>query len=229
MDGESEVKIVSFLLPVIEGQLYLGQRNTEPRRGSFGPVGGKGERATAPAVYGTVHMITHLSGNRRMSIADDFAIGEGLELVAETAAREFCEEVFSDRSYPDDFAQGDIESMHKLGFVMDLVGAQSFLCYVHLAVVNRDDVALSARELAAFEPLTRLRQDEIDGIFPIGQYALEQVRYLFQMRAPDHLESLFAYRGMDLDRQIPRLPLEESLYCNMPGPLWERHVRARGK
>jgi hypothetical protein len=182
-------KYASFLIPVIDGEIYLGQRNTQPYKGFFGAIGGKSDPSKSTELP---HLIEKPGGRLQLSIADRIAQQEGREFPGTTAVREFWEEVFN-ASCPE---EGELTDRLRLGLIVDTApDGTAYHCHFHLANVHRKDIHLSQRELSAFLPLRDIPSDRI---FPISQIALEEVRW----RCTTRLPNFSAYESLKHD-QIP--------------------------
>lgn len=173
-------KYAGFLIPIIDGKIWVGQRGTEPHKGLYGPIGGKSE---PPEQEHTQHpaMVYAPGDHQRVSLTDLMAESEGREIPAETRVREFCEEVFTGLHYPADFSSQDITGVGKLGWIIDSPKPDvDFVCYFYLAKVGRKDFRPSPRELTAFKPLEQLAADE--RLFPIARYAFAHLKWLYECR-----------------------------------------------
>ena len=211
---------VGFLLPVVNGEIWLGQRGTKPFKGHYGAIGGKNEYKNEDhkqSPFEKPTLITKPGGHQVHSISDQQAKKEGRELLTNTAAREFCEEIFSNLTYPNDFSETDITDMFRLGWIIDytyegknqenkyLVGRN--FCYFFLANVNRTDFSPSPREITNFKPIDDLI--ETDNIFLLTQLALEQIRYLYEDFKPELWPGMAPYKNFALNKQLPLLNIQE--------------------
>lgn len=165
---------VSFLFPVINGRLYVSQRGTPPHQGYWGAIGGKNTNTSHP--YNQLHCIEKLGGTKVLCIADSINKKLGLEFCIGAAIREFCEEVFSDKSFPEDFNEKDFTNMHRIGSAIDTFGGREFDCNFVIAQVNRNDFYLSPRELTAFAPLDSKFLGLKDRIWPLSKLALAHLK-----------------------------------------------------
>lgn len=209
----------AFLIPVIDGQIYLCKRGTEPFKGYFGAVGGKSDLLSGNNVLGMPNKIIKPGGQRVKSLADQVAKSLGRENPAEAACREFCEEIFSELKYPQDFSPTDITDVYKLGMVEDQPPGYTKIsvCYFHIAQVHRKDFSLSSREVRSFKPLAEITQDE--QIFPITKMALEQIRHLCASEEIELVSGSTAYSRMNLEKQIPTIHLSTYKHTDMCGPV----------
>ena len=67
---ERKVRTVGFLIPVIDGEIWLAQRGTEPFKGFYGGIGGKAESKSSKVLYNEPHTVYKLGGHQEISIAD---------------------------------------------------------------------------------------------------------------------------------------------------------------
>jgi len=193
----------SFLLPVIDGKIHLGQRGTPPYKGHWGPIGGKSQQAEGTAFWQRPHELTTICGGKKTSIADRIAITLGHEYRGETAVREFCEEAFSLRKYPDDFQEQDITHVHKLGYWKDFHPnhpQKNFVCYVYIATINLHDFSLATRELTELRPLEEIVEPDT-ALFPMAKVALAHLQYTLSLSGV--VEGLEPYVPLQLPAQIP--------------------------
>ncbi len=214
---------VAFLLPVIGSTIWLGQRNTEPKKGMYGAIGGKTDQQQGlVSPFEVRQWKRHLGGAILPKVADRYAEAQGLEYIGGTACREFCEEAFSAQVdypgkaqkfdpgrlvYPRDFNPGDITDILDLGFFYDYNDQKPgvrFDCHVYLGRVHRTDFRLSPRELSDIKPL-----HEIDPklIWPGTQMALEHIRRVW---APDGMMGSVAE---GLGPNVPEDDISQSERC----------------
>lgn len=212
----------AFLFPVIDDQLYLGQRGTPPFASYWGAVGGKSDVPTENNPWDEPHLIEKMGGAKVICVADRFARRKGREHLQGTAVREFCTEIFSNRNFPRGFEEGDITDIIKLGFVSDVAevrGEQHDVSnYFYIARVHRKGFSLSPREITGFKPITDLTSE--DKLFPIGKIALIQIYYSLMERIPPFL---YGYEPiLDQIRPIVESPgflrPEECRFTSMMGP-----------
>lgn len=213
-----KTQYASFLLPVIDGEIFLGERVKEPNANKFGAIGGKSRFDSGLGLIHFPQYMTKPGGSRERTIADRLARHERREFVAETAVREFCEEVFYDKRYPDDFNKDDITDVVRLGCVVDhheMFPDTDLMCYVNIGIVNRRDFSLKADELRSMQTLRILSGSQI---FPITTIALLQLRFLCEEGIVGDVEQYKAYKGFDLLSQIPTdLHLSSALETSMYG------------
>ena len=136
----------AFLLPVIDGELYLGRRGTPPFTGYWGGIGGKAD-VNKENPWNKPKLIEKMGGAKVISHVDEFMNAEGLECIASTAVREFCEETFSDRKFPKDFSENDITNVARVCSINDKFNDAETANYFYLARINRKDFCLNSREL----------------------------------------------------------------------------------
>lgn len=183
----------AFLLPVIGDKFYLMQRATNPFKGYWGAVGGKSDalEKAGESPWNKPRLITKMGGHQVISIADEWAMKEGRELPRQTAIREFCEEIYEDEKFPDDFREEDVSDIYKIGYIGDIYeknGEQIVTDnHFHVARVHRTDFSPSPREVSGFKPLEELTRE--DKIFPLTKAALI---HLFWM----HFNEMYIPFGM---------------------------------
>lgn len=203
-------RYVGFLFPVIDGELYVGQRGTEPFKGYYGAVGGKNDPKKTDR-FDHKHLIHKLGGHRELSIADKIMIDQGREGLAQTAIREFCEEIFQGIPFPEGFANDDFRYVQRLGVVHHQPDGSETMnrCYFHIAHVHRKDFCLSSREIHDFRPLRGLSNDDL---FPISRLPLARLVHMLQeFGGPDGYAH---FRG--LEDQVPELDMHgEVIGSNM--------------
>jgi len=220
MSLDTEIVRTSFLIPVIDGLIYLGKRGTEPYKGQWSAIGGKVEKTGGPVLHDSPLTIEKRGGSTRISIFDESAIADGRELWFNAAAREFWEEAFHGKPYPkpEDRVFTDV---YKIGCVDDSYPEfpnKNYQGLFFLARVNRRDFSLSPRELCDFKPLEKLTCE--DQIAQPTRFALTQIYYLCEsglikgIRAP-------VYGDFNLDKQIPigLLKFDRYRFTDMPGAL----------
>lgn len=170
--GSCNSKRASLSIPLYKGKLLLAKRNTEPHRGKYSAIGGKAERTSVARVLAPVHLVEKQGGHKVESLRDKFARAAGRETTAEAGLREFCEEFFSNKSYPCDFHKSNFH-MYLLGDVYDVL----FDCIVdfHLLLIpSKFKPSPSERELGDIAFVEKIDPKEIN---PITKVALEEVRY----------------------------------------------------
>ncbi len=183
-----EEREASFLIPVIDDDIYLCQRGTEPYQGYWCAIGGKADpkKSTLCSIWASPLKIEKPGGHKVSSIGERFREEAGMEPITETAVREGCEELFSNRSFPQDFSSSDFSELCSLGFIQDSVsiGGEPISTVNRFVIgkVNRRDFYLSKREVADFKPL---RQIPLDANFvPITRIALAGLRVSLEYELP---------------------------------------------
>lgn len=204
-------RYVGFLFPVIDGEIYVGQRGTEPFKGYYGAVGGKNDPKTTDR-FNRQHLIYKPGGHQELSIADKIMVDHGREGLAQTAIREFCEEIFQGVPYPEGFADDDFRYVQRLGVVHHQPEGSDTMnhCYFHIAQISRTDFRLSPREIHDFRPLRGLSNDNL---FPISRLPLAHLRFMLEVAPADG----YAH-SKGLEDQIPELDMRgEFISSNMVG------------
>jgi len=164
----------SFLLPIVNEKIYLGRRGKNPFQGYWGVIGGKAEHLKGDNPWNLPRYVTKLGGHKVMSICDDFLKKKGMEYLTGTVVREFCEEMFSGRKFPDDFNEEDFQNLVHLGYIDDsgTLNEKPFSAHNHfyIARIRRTDFSLKEGELTGFKPLEELTEG--DEIFPLTKAVL---------------------------------------------------------
>jgi len=212
---EIKIRKVGFLLPIINGKIYLGQRGTEPFKGYYGAIGGKAEPASERAIHNQPQVIYKPGNHPDISLTDRLAQEEGRELISETSIREFCEEIFSELKFPEEFRKEDITDVYKLGFITDIVpnipGVEND-CYFHIAHVNRTDFSLSPREVTDFRELSKIDPRKI---FPLTRITLNHLQYAMNPSKGVMFDGLIPYEKDELHKQIKRWKNPERKFTAM--------------
>jgi|GEM_PF-2348406 hypothetical protein len=192
----------SFLIPVIEGKIYLGQRATEPQKGLYGAIGGHLEPASV--VQGEPHRIEKPGGSMQPSVIERIAKARGLEYLRSAGVRECLEELFHGEE-PDMACASDIVEVRG---VDDYPKGKKYFNYFFLGTINRpvSEIRPAPEELTDVRPLTDV---PVDQIYPIAQAALEETRMILTHKLAPHEERLQSYLRMNIAAQIPRFDLEE--------------------
>lgn len=156
------------------GKIILAQRSTPPHVGKFSVVGGKSDKADMPYVLTLPKVRTSYDGKLKLSNFDRHALEEGREAPFETAVREFCEEIYGDKKYPDDFEYwANRFQPVRLGQVYD----PKYRAWMDLSVINVDGrwrFSPSEREIGNIEELVNIDPADIN---PVTKIALEELRY----------------------------------------------------
>jgi len=203
-----EERHASFLIPIIDGKIWLGQRVKDPHSGKWGAIGGKSELKRASLIVGPQY-VARFSCGVKTSVADRLLAEKGLEYSGQTAVREACEELFADLRYPDDFNEGDFAGVVRTGSIDDQFEGIRWDLHFHIGTINRRDLSLDQRELNGFQPLTEINPEDI---WPMTKYALTDLKWRYTSRCGGQTpinfdENLRSYRDMNLDEQIPDFKL----------------------
>lgn len=217
-----EPTVAVFVISLINGKIFLGKRNTRPHKGKYGPVGGKLENLEEFSEGLYKNSIKEM--NKRERVLRE----ENKETSMEAAVRETCEELFADKSYPQDFSKKDFGEILELGSVVDdksVKGKRSF-CIFYALEVRRRDITLSERELSSLKPLEEISEESI---YPNGKLALYFLKFL---TGPYRR---FIETGMVLERfslvndSIPDFKLLEEEENSMKRALLYRRARINGE
>jgi hypothetical protein len=222
----------SFLFPVIDDLMYVGQRVKEPNAGMYGALGGKPESLPGKRTpWDKPHTLGTMGGGRKLSIVDSHALDAGLETRRGTAVRECCEEIFPRIDFPEEFAYGDITHVGYIGAVTDLVGGVPWQNYFFVAMFNRNDFNPKQDEVSDFRPL---KDVDPDNVWNLSKIALEGLRWWVEGDLPlgsGHY-TFRHYVDIELSKQIPEFPTIEARSTGMAGAtkiffergIWPRHL-----
>lgn len=189
---ENKYEFASFLFSIIDGKLYLGQRNTPPNKGLYGPVGGK---ADSKSEEEDNLFLETIGGHQKQYVSHSISEKLGVEYPNVTAIREFFEEIF----YQKKWTEKDVGQIYKLGSLDDKYKNRDIWLNFYLAEINRNDFDLSPREIMDFKPIEELRDEQI---YQIAKPALLHIKYLEQ-----HYPKNFWFSKYNLSEQIPELLL----------------------
>ncbi|MFC1723083.1 NUDIX hydrolase [Nanoarchaeota archaeon] len=222
----------SFVIPVLDGQIYLGQRGTEPHKGYWGAIGGKADPDSRPLDERTPRLIVKPGGSYAVSVADRIAMECGLECTIDAGVREFWEEVFSGVLYDPE----KVTDVVGLGTYMDTnpeMPDAIFDLYFHVAKVHMDpeDVSLSPREILGFKPLEDLDMGQ-DKIWPGTRAALLHMKWAFGEYGIAGVDFWSGYERGGLSSQIGLehvLPLSDNLNTFMGCILQRQSLEKHGR
>ncbi len=202
-----------FLLPVVDDRIHLIKRGTQLHYGHWSMVGGKAEpRAPRQQHHMSVpYLIEKMGGHKVLSVNDGIRENKGLEYNYETATREACEELHSNKKYPEDFSPEDFAHPTRFGPLRDHYktsrGEGEAHLYFFMAKLQRRDFYPSKREVLAFEPLERVPIGE--PMVPITRAILLNLKIMLQEGVPfknqqeydlDRLKTELARPDLHLDR-----------------------------
>ena len=161
-------RYAGFLFPVINGQLYVGKRGTEPHKGQWGAIGGKNE--PGPTIDGLYNTIVKPWGLAEMRFLDRKLVEEGRESCMFTALREFHEEAYAREPTVDDLL-ANYRHPYKIGSARDSLPGDDRInwCEFYIAQVQDTKFDMSPRELHGLEPVVNV---DSENIFPLSQLAL---------------------------------------------------------
>ena len=202
------MKTVGFLLPVINGEIYVGQRGTDPFKGLYGPIGGKSEKASGPGKFPRFKPTP--AGVWVLAPDCKIAEYEGLEYPTDAAAREFMEEAFQDTD------TGCISGMAKIGGINDEYQGELINLNFYIANCGRSDFNPSHRELT---DIARLQDVDPGQLYPNAKvvlWGLQEYLRNANMEEPDDFGFALLGRNLfkdylDLDGQIPEFSEDEVL------------------
>ena len=186
---------VGFLYPVIQGQIYVAQRNTDPYRTYYGPIGGKAEahNPDEPAY------IKDQPAHKHIPYSDTLAQARNVEYGHTSALREFYEEVFQIKQI--DWTE--ISNLFKIGAITDQFKNRLTNCQFYIAQLERTDFRLSTRELSNIKPLIEVNPDQLFPLAKASLYGLKKALY------KEEIKKLKQYQKINLKAQIPELKQKE--------------------
>ena len=184
---------VSFLIPIMNDKIYLGQRATPPWKGYYGPIGGKSGSAMTDHLPYTKYA---LGGHKIPIINDQLSMLEGREFGHVAALREFYEETF--QRLPHSF---NLPGIVYLGSVSDEYSDKPQSCSFYFSLIPKRKWNINPHELSDISPVTEIPHELI---FPLGQLALEGMRVLLSEPMIACFDRVHLYRGRQLDKQIPQ-------------------------
>ena len=209
MSNNIKYRYTGFFIPIIDGQICLAQRGTEPFKGYFGAIGGKAEynfsqdKSTSPKIFDRPHLITQMGGHVRVSISDRIADYQQRERPSQSAIREFLEEIFSEKKFPEDFSEDDIKDTYNLGTIEDVFLQNPNEIWVNefiMGKINRVDFSPNTREVMSFKPLEKLTSGQI---FPLTKMALHNLKWMI---TEWHVSDESPLKKYDMDKLVEQIP-----------------------
>jgi hypothetical protein len=180
--SKKEIINAVFIIPIINNKVYLAQRNTEPYKNYFGPVGGKIDKLHKNHKDQLFYSdpIGQIFGNIKLVQKEKELIQQGFENTKLAGFREFCEEIFTDKNYPQDFKENQFEPNLRLFEIIDenTVKNKIVKCTVYITKINSTDFSLSKREITQFKPLELINENQI---FPMAKVMLYITKYLIEI------------------------------------------------
>ncbi|MFA6253368.1 MAG: hypothetical protein WCV69_03745 [Patescibacteria group bacterium] len=186
---EDKLIDVGFLYPVIDGQIYVGQRGTEPHQGFYGPIGGKSESYNP----NDRPYIKEYPAKPHIPYSDIMAKARDKEFGHSSAIREFYEEVFQIKTVPWD----EVSNIFKIGAITDTFNDKITNCQFYLAMIDRNSFDLSPRELTNIRPLEEIKVEEL---YPLAMASLFGLKKVF---AKGVVKKLEPYASLNIISQIP--------------------------
>jgi ADP-ribose pyrophosphatase YjhB (NUDIX family) len=189
----------SFLIPVIEGKIYLGQRATAPQKGLYGGIGGHLE--PAEKIRGEPYRIEKPGGSMQPSFIEKMAARTGSEHFMSAAVRECLEEMFNEQE-PD---VSCVSNLWLIRGIEDVFKSMQYFNVFFLGTINRpaSEIKPQPKELTDVRPLVDI---PVDQIYPIAQVALEELRRTLPLFMVD--PKLKSYLEMNIAAQIPEFDLD---------------------
>lgn len=192
---DDELIDVGFLYPVIDGQIYVGQRGTEPYQGFYGPIGGKSESHNP----NDLPYIKEYPAQPHVPYSDIIAKARNKEFGHASATREFYEEVFQIKTVPWE----EVLNIFKIGAITDSFGDKFTNCQFYLAMVTRNSFKLSPRELKNIKALTEINEKEL---YPLAKASLFGLK---KALAKGVIKKLESYTSLSIINQIPDFDINE--------------------
>jgi len=211
---QPEYRRVGVIIPIIDGKIYLAQRGSDPYKGMWGAIGGKHEPNEPLPPDRSVQIVIKQPNRPVISLIDKIMLSEDQESLTETSIREFFEEMFHGKKYPEDVSPTDLTDIHRIGTVEDTLPGDPkiTLLYLHLAKCNRKDFTPSPREITAFKPLSEINAKDILIVTRIG---LMHIKRLFEYNLAQQMEGYAPYIDMHLEKSIPEYTIEERRVTDM--------------
>ncbi len=186
----NRVKYAAFAIPVKDGVIYLATRNTPPFKGFYSAVGGKVDESAECLGFGN-------------PTASSIRLGElGFERPTTAAVREFCEEMYFGRKFPDGFDLDKFEAA-KLFCINDSVTGVS--CYIRLVSVPSElYFTPSPREIGRVDRLVDIDPTQINPLTKVALVGMAKERSC-----------------SDFHDQLPPL---DKLVVDYFGPIWDHYL-----
>jgi hypothetical protein len=162
------MKSASFAYPLINWEIYVAQRNTEPFIHMRGPIGWKAESHDTinerPTYKNT------LGWRQELILTDTIHQAQWLEFTATTAIREMIEELFTIKEPKaiNRFIEQNIKSQKRIGLVVDAVH-----CSFYIVECLSSNFNISQRELGGVKKLNEIPLDEL---YPLAKASLYQIK-----------------------------------------------------
>ena len=211
-----QVEESSFILPVVENRLYLAKRGTKLFHNHWCAVGGKSKpRSPEQAHKMSIPYLVTKPWGPQLSVNDRIRESMGREYNLENALREVCEELYSNRRYPEDFSPEDFAHPIRLGYWDDTFKIDDREGKAHnyffMVKLFKTDFHPSPREVVDFKPLEQIPVGS--PIVPMTRLALIHMRVLIECGLFDcHRDNYnVAYLGKQLQREDLILSREECL------------------
>lgn len=176
---------MGFMIPIIDGEIYLGKRGTPPHEGLYGPIGGKAEQG----FEGKPYFIEKLGGHRVPSIADQMANDAGLEGPVASAMREASEELYQ--------TPVTWTAIQRIGGISDSYKDKDTFCRFFAGIPEHGHFNPAPREITDVQPIRNIAPENI---FLMGRVALLCLQNMVRTNWYPP-ESATVYRG--LQDQIP--------------------------
>lgn len=186
---------VGFLYPVIGGQIYVAQRNTDPYKKFYGPIGGKSEAHNPDEPP----YIKDQPAHKHIPYSDILTRSRNKEYGHTSAVREFYEEAYQLKLID----WNEISDLFKIGSITDQFNGLITNCQFYLARLARSDFNPNLRELSDIKPLIEIEPGQL---FPLAQASLYGLKKALDKT---EIKKLEPYQAMKLQAQTPDLRPED--------------------
>lgn len=160
----NKVKHAAFVIPVVNGEIYLAERNTPPFKGFYSAIGGKVDCSS--------EQWSQLGPTSRQIVE------QGFERPSLAAIREFHEEMYG--CLPEDFDLAQYR-WERIGCINDAVTGVS--CHIRLFDVLNSEFSPSPRELGLISRISDIDSVQINPLTRLALKMLSEVSC--EVAAPD--------------------------------------------
>lgn len=192
---EETIIDVGFLFPVIDGKLYVGQRETEPYKGLYGPIGGKSEGYNP----NDLPYIKEHPAKPHIPYSDIIAKARNKEFGHSSAIREFYEEAFQMKTP----LWEEVSNIFKIGAITDSFNNKTTNCQFYLAMIQRSNFDPSLGELRDIAPLEKITKSQL---YPLAKASLCGLQKALDKGI---IKKLKPYLSISLHKQIPSFDANE--------------------
>lgn len=154
------IENVGFVLPIINGKIYVARRIKNPHKNFFGGIGGKAEN------YQTSSLLKKIFFNSTISAQEEYGKLINKEPPQKTALREMCEEMYTHLNYPQDFS---LEKDFPFGL-------ESFGKFIDTIDNNQTKVTITFYiTYSTIELLDYYKKDEIEKPVPLENISASKI------------------------------------------------------